>query len=191
MRRIRYNVAASLDGFIADADGSYDWIPLEPAIDFGALFARVDTVLLGRKSYELTLRDPAARTWPAGARLVVFSRTLRAADHPDVTIVADDAAGAVAALHSTPGGDIWLYGGGELFATLLAAGQVDSVEVTLIPIMLGGGVPLLPSTTARVPLRLVDTRVYPSGQVTLHYTPEGASGEAKMPTGTPGFHATE
>ena len=168
MRRVRYNVAASLDGFIADVDGRYDWIPPDPDIDFAALFARVDTVLLGRKSYELTLHDPAARTWPAGARLVVFSRTLRAADHPDVTIVADDAGGAVASLRRTDGGDIWLYGGGELFATLLAAGQVDAVEVTIIPILLGTGVPLLPATT-RVPLRLVESRVFPSGQVSLHY----------------------
>jgi dihydrofolate reductase len=175
MRRVRYNVAASLDGFIADAHGGYDWIPPEPAIDFGALFARVDTVLLGRRSYELTLRDPAARTWPSTARLVVFSRTLRSADHPAVTIVAEEAAAAVAALRREPaGGDIWLYGGGELFATLLAAGQVDAVEVTVIPVLLGAGVPLLASAMAGGPLRLTEARVYPSGQVSLHYAVPGA-----------------
>jgi dihydrofolate reductase len=147
MRRVRYNVAASLDGFIADAEGRYDWIPPEPAIDFGALFARV-----------------------AERQLVVFSRTLQPADHPEVTIVAADAAGAVAALRQAPGtGDVWLYGGSDLFATLLAAGQVDTVEVTVIPVLLGGGVPLLPATAGRVALRLVETRVFPSGQVSLHY----------------------
>ena len=175
MRRVRYNVAASLDGFIADAEGRYDWIPLEPGIDFGTLFARVDTVLLGRRSYELTLRDPAARTWPPGARLVVFSRTLRPEDHPAVTVVADDAVGAVAALRREPGaGEIWLYGGGELFAALLAAGQVDAVEVTVIPVLLGAGVPLLPGTGGRAALRLTEARVYPSGQVSLHYAVPGA-----------------
>jgi dihydrofolate reductase len=176
MRRVRYNVAASLDGFIADADGGYDWIPAEPAIDFTALFARVDTVLLGRRSYELTLRDPAARTWPPHARLVVFSRTLRPADHPAVTIVAGDAAGAVAALRREPGsGDVWLYGGGELFATLLAAGQVDAVEVTVIPVLLGAGVPLLPRAAGRVALRLTEARLYPSGQTSLHYAVSSAA----------------
>ena len=174
MRRVRYNVAASLDGFIADAAGSYDWIPPEPAIDFAALFARVDTVLLGRRSYELTVRDPSARTWAAEARLVVFSRTLRQADHPEVTVVAEDAAGAVAALRREPGGDIWLYGGGELFAALLAAGQVDAVEVTVIPVLLGAGVPLLPGAD-RAALRLTEARVYPSGQVSLHYAVDGAA----------------
>lgn len=146
MRPVRYNVAASLDGYIAGPGGEYDWIPLDPAVDFGALFARVDTVLLGRHSYELTRREPgAAGAWPAGARVYVFSRTLCAEDHPGVTVVRDDAAGAVAALRAEAGpGEIWLYGGGALFGALLAAGQVDLVEVTVVPVLLGGGVPLLP-----------------------------------------------
>jgi dihydrofolate reductase len=170
MRPVRYNVAASLDGYIADSYGAYDWIPLETAIDFGALFQHVDTVLLGRHSYELVLRDPAAATWPLGARLFVFSRTLRPADHPHVTIVADDAAATVAKLRAGPtGGEIWLYGGGALFGSLLAAGQVDRVEVTVIPILLGGGVRLLPSAGQRTPLALQHLERYPSGQVSLHY----------------------
>lgn len=171
MRPVRYNVAASLDGYIAGPNGEYDWIPPEPAIDFAALFRNVDTVLLGRRTYDLVLRDPSAAAWPAGARLFVFSRTLRAEDHPSVTIVRDDAAAVVAGLRSEPaGGDIWLYGGGALFGSLLAAGQVDRVEVTLIPILLGGGVPLLPAGMTRAPLTLDQLSQWPSGQVSLHYT---------------------
>ena len=170
MRSVRYNVAASLDGYIAGPNGEYDWIPIDPAIDFAGLFARVDTVLLGRHSYELVLRDPSAAAWPAGCRVVVFSRTLDPADHPDVSVVSDDAAGAVAALRAEAGtGDIWLYGGGSLFAALLAAGQVDAVEVTIIPILLGGGIPLLPPGVPRTALELTHTERYPSGQVALHY----------------------
>lgn len=170
MRLVRYNVAASIDGFIADADGKYDWIPLEPAIDFDALFRDVDTVLLGRRSFELVLRDPAAATWPSGARVVVFSRTLRQSDHPGVTVTADPPADVVAALRAeATGGDIWLYGGAALFGTLLAAGQVDRVEVTVIPILLGGGVPLVPPGQPRAPLALRRVEQFPSGQVSLHY----------------------
>ena len=170
MRIVRYNVAASLDGYIAGPDGEYDWIPLEPAIDFGALFRDVDTVLLGRRSYELVLRDPAGAAWPAAARVVVFSRTLRQADHPGVTVVADVAAAAVATLRAErSGGEIWLYGGGALFGSLLAAGQVDRVEVTVIPILLGGGVPLQPPGGPRAPLVLQHLERWPSGQVSLHY----------------------
>jgi dihydrofolate reductase len=170
MRPVRYNVAASLDGYIADPNGEYDWIPLEPAIDFGALFRNVDTVLLGRHSYELVLRDPAAATWPAGARVIVFSRTLRQSDHPDVTVTAEPPERVVARLRAeSSDGEIWLYGGGTLFAALLAAGQVDRVEVTVIPILLGGGVPLLPPGQIRSPLVLEHLEQYPSGQVSLHY----------------------
>jgi len=130
----------------------------------------VDTVLLGRHSYELVRRDPAAATWPPRARVLVFSRTLRAADHPGVTVVAEDAPRAVARLRAEPArGEIWLYGGGALFASLLAAGQVDRVEVTVIPILLGGGVPLLPPRHGRAPLALQHLERYPSGQVSLHY----------------------
>lgn len=170
MRPVRYNVAASLDGYIAGPSGEYDWIPPEPAIDFGALFRNVDTVLLGRHSYELVLRDPAAATWPAGARVLVFSRTLRQADHPGVTVIGEAAAGVVAGLRAEAlGGEIWLYGGGALFGSLLAAGQVDRVEVTVIPILLGGGVPLLPTGLTRTALALEHVEQYPSGQVSLHY----------------------
>jgi dihydrofolate reductase len=170
MRPVRYNVAASLDGYIAGPRGEYDWIPPEPAIDFGALFRDVDTVLLGRHSYELVRRDPAAATWPAGARVLVFSRTLRPADHPGVTVIADEATEVVAGLRAEPaGGEIWLYGGGALFGSLLAAGQVDRVEVTVIPILLGAGVPLLPPGGPRAPLALRHVDRYPSGQVSLHY----------------------
>jgi dihydrofolate reductase len=97
MRPVRYNVAASLDGYIAGPDGEYDWIPLEPAIDFGALFRDVDTVLLGRHSYELVRRDPAAITWPADAKVFVVSRSLDPAEHPAVTVIRQEAAAADAA----------------------------------------------------------------------------------------------
>lgn len=170
MRPVRYNVATSLDGYIAGPNGEYDWIPLEPTIDFGALFRDVDTVLLGRHSYELVRHDPAAATWPKEARVLVFSRTLRASDHPGVTIIAEEAASVVARLRAElSGGEIWLYGGGALFGSLLAAGQVDRVEVTVIPILLGGGISLLPPGVARAPLALQRLEQYPSGQVSLHY----------------------
>jgi dihydrofolate reductase len=174
---VRYNVAASLDGFIADRDGGYDWIPPDPTVDFGALFAGVDTVLLGRRSYELILREPnAASAWPTGARVYVFSRTLNPAEHPSVSVVRDDAAATVAALRAEPGtGEIWLYGGGALFGSLLAAGQVDSVEVTVVPVLLGDGVPLVPAGVSRARLALTRSHVYPSGMVAVHYAVPGAS----------------
>lgn len=180
MRRVRYNVAASLDGYIAGPEGEFDWIPEDPTVDFGAIFARVDTVLLGRRSYELT-QSMGGGPWGPGKRVYVFSRTLRAEEHPEVTVVGEDAGGAVAALRGEAGeGEIWLFGGGELFGSLLGAGQVDRVEVTVVPVLLGGGVPLLPPGVPRTRLALAETRSYPSGMVTLTYDVESARG------GTPG-----
>ena len=167
MRKVRFNVAASLDGYIAGPGGEFDWIPEDPTVDFAAIFAGVDTVLLGRRTYESTQK--MGPPWPAGTRVYVFSRTLRADDHPDVTIVAANSGAVVAALRQENGGHIWLFGGGELFGNLLAAGQVDTVEVTIVPILLGGGVPLLPPGAPRASLVLTGTHVYPSGMVSLTY----------------------
>lgn len=168
MRRVRYNVAASLDGYIAGTKGEFDWIPNDPTVDFAGLFANVDTVLLGRRTFDV-VRAPGSPPWAASTRVYVFSRTLRAADHPDVTIVASDAAARVAELRAASGGEIWLFGGGELFSNLLSAGQVDSVEVTVVPILLGDGVPLLPRGSARTRLTLAHSHVYQSGMVALDY----------------------
>jgi dihydrofolate reductase len=172
MRPVRYNVAASLDGYIAGPDGGYDWIPMDPEVDFGAIFAKIDTVLLGRRSYEVVL-DGGEAPWPPGTRVYVASRTLSAEEHPDVTIIGADIDRAVSELRAEEGdGEIWLFGGGDLFRSLLAEGQVDAVEVTIVPILLGGGVPLLPPESPRTALRLTGTHRYPSGMVSLTYTVE-------------------
>lgn len=169
VRRVRYNVAASLDGYIADADGRFDWIPEDQAVDFAAIFARIDTVLLGRSSFEL-VRQGGAPLWAPGTRVYVFSRTLRPSDYPDVTIIAADSAEVVAKLRAEPGdGEIWLFGGGQLFSSLLASGQVDAVEVTIVPVLLGAGVPLVAGGINRTKLTLHHTHQYPSGMVSLIY----------------------
>lgn len=170
MRRVRYNVAASLDGFITDEDGRFDWIPSDATVDFAAIFAKVDTVLLGRHSWAVVQQMGGTPPWNPGSRIYLFSRTLPAHDQKAVTLVADRAAEVVQALRSEPGdGEIWLFGGGQLFAALLSAGQVDSIEVTIVPILLGAGTPLAGHTRARTPLVLHDVRRYPSGMVTLSY----------------------
>jgi dihydrofolate reductase len=175
MRRIRYSVAASLDGYIATPEGGYDWIPADPEIDFAQLFARYDTVLMGRRSYEVVLAESGAgmehmERW-------VFSRTLRPQEHPDVRIVASGIDDELRALRSRPGKNIWLFGGGDLFRTLLTLGQVDEVEVAILPVLLGGGVPLLPSPADRALLTLAGHRVYPmSGTVLLAYSVRRSNG---------------
>lgn len=174
MRRVRYRVAASLDGYIAGPDGEIDWIVHDPTRDWASLYAGFDTVVLGRRTYELT-RRPGAPAWPAGWRVVVCSRTLTAAEAPSATAVTADAGAAVASLRAESGRDIWLFGGGRLFASLLAAGVVDRVEVAVMPVLLGRGIPLAPEAP-RAGLALTHSDVSPAGIVSLHYDVRRAAG---------------
>jgi dihydrofolate reductase len=168
MRKLVYSVAMSLDGYIAGSKGESDWIVIDPEIDFNAIFARFDTILLGRKTYETT-RTQGGGEMP-GVTSYVFSRTLQQADCRGVT-VSDDPSRTVPALKAQPGrDDIWLFGGGGLFRTLLERGLVDTVEVAVIPVLLGGGLPLLPDTSKRAELKLVEHHVYAkTGTVSLAY----------------------
>ncbi|HEV3163231.1 MAG TPA: dihydrofolate reductase family protein [Isosphaeraceae bacterium] len=174
MRRICYQVAMSLDAYIAGSNGECDWIITDPDIDFGALFSRFDTFLLGRHTFEAMSRAGPA-TMP-GMQTIVFSRTLRPADYPDVTIVSERPAEAIASLRSKPGKDIWLFGGGSLFRSLLEAGLVDTVEVAVIPVLLGGGIPLLPPSASRVKLRLAGSKTFKTGIMLLEYAIEYGPG---------------
>lgn len=166
MRRLRYQVACSLDGYIAGPAGEFDWIPEEPTFDFDALYSQFDTLLMGRLTYE-AVRD--FRDMFRDKRVVVLSRTLRQEEHPEVEIVASDAEARVRALKEESGKDIWLYGGGELFRAMLRARLVDTVEPAVLPIRLGGGVPFLPAPADRVALELRSHTVYPAGMVLLEY----------------------
>ena len=179
MKRLRYSVASSLDGFIADPHGGYDWIVNDPAIDFAAIFDQFDTFVMGRGTFEITLTHQGDGNPMPGARTIVFSTTLRQEDYPQVTIVATDPAATVRALKAGTGKDIWLFGGGVLFRNLLDAGLVDTVEVAVIPILIGGGIPLVAPGARSPVLRLTDHKVMPSGIVMLSYDVPAGRGRAR------------
>jgi dihydrofolate reductase len=169
LKRIRYQVATSLDGYIAGPNGEADWIVMDPDIDFGELFSQFDTLLMGRQTFEGMVRHQGSAAMP-GMKVIVFSRTLEQRDHPDVTIVSDDEEKTLTALRKQPGKDIWLFGGGSLFRSLLEKKLVDTVEVAVIPVMLGGGIPLLPAPAPQTKLKLTGHRVFKTGIVLLEYT---------------------
>jgi dihydrofolate reductase len=168
MRKIRYGVAMSLDGYISGPNGETDWIVPDPEVNFAEIWAQFDTALMGRRTYEVAvvrLGEAAFR----GMKTIVVSRTLRPADHPQATIISEVRRDWIAALRAQTGKDIWLFGGGELFSLLLGMHQVDMVEVSILPVLLGAGVALLPPPAEQTKLSLTRYKVYRSGRISLAY----------------------
>jgi len=168
MRRVRYNCAMSLDGFIADANDGFDWIVIDPDIDFEELSAQFDTYLMGRRTFEVTGRQGS----PAAPEIhnYVFSRNLRQSDYANVKVIGEDWREVVRSLRAQPGKDIWLFGGGRLFGSLCQEGLVDTVEVAVLPILLGDGIPFVAGLSRRVELKLKGQRVFEkTGTVVLEY----------------------
>jgi dihydrofolate reductase len=168
MKRVRYSVAMSLDGYIAGSNDEADWIVIDPELDFVELWAQFDTLLMGRRTYEAAVARLGAAAMQR-MKTVVISRTLLQADHPKITIVSELSRDQMLTLRTQSSKDIWLMGGGELFSFLLRMRQVDTVEVTVIPVLLGRGVPFLSSSDQRTNLKLSAHKVYPSGMLSLIY----------------------
>ena len=167
MRKIRYRVAMSLDGYIAGPKGEIDWIIMDPEIDFGAIISQFDTLLVGRRTFETMVK--AGQTTMPGMRTIVFSRTLEPSQFPGVTIWRNKQNEQLASLRAGAGKDLWLFGGSSLFQSLLRAGLVDAVEVSVMPVLLGGGVPFLASPANAKKLDLTGHKIYKSGIVSLQY----------------------
>ena len=167
MRRVKHFVAMSLDAFIAGPEGEVDWLFMDQDYGMKEFYASIDTVLMGRKTYEFGLSH-GTRSYP-GVTNIVFSRTLWADEYPEVTVVAADAGETIEALRAQEGRDIWLVGGGQIFHAALRAGCVDDVIVAVHPILLGEGIPLLPTMAQATHLKLTHTKAYDTGLITLSY----------------------
>ena len=171
MRKLVYGVAASLDGFIAGPNGEYDWIRPDSGIDFCAIYSKFDTLLMGRRTFEVasTRGDMLKGT---GMRIVVASTTLDPAHFPGTTVIGYAVAEAVRSLKEEAGKNIWLMGGGVLFRSLLDMGLVDAVEVSVFPVLLSSGTPFLPEGL-RASLQLDACKALPSGVLMLSYSISG------------------
>jgi len=176
MRTVTYGGAVSLDGFLADADGSIDWLHFSKDVQqvTSDYWKNVDTILMGRKTYAVSAahspkKSPAAKLTEATMRTFVFSRTLKEIDDPGVQLVTSDAAEFVRQLKQEPGNDICLMGGGELARSLLAAGLVDKVGLNIHPILLGSGIPTFRDFGHRIKLTLAECRTLEGGCILANY----------------------
>jgi dihydrofolate reductase len=176
MRIVTYGAAVSLDGFLAGADGSIDWLYFSSDVQraIADYWKRIDTILWGRKTYDVSvaMRSPSAkkpaktksasRKTPA-IRNYLFSRTLKTLDDPGFELVTSDAADFVRALKRRPGKEICLMGGGELAQSLLAANLIDEIRLNIHPILLGSGIPTFRDPGHRAELSLFECRQLEGG----------------------------
>ena len=170
MRRLKYYVACSIDGFIAREDGSLDDFPTDPehVADFFEALRSFDVVLMGRKTYEVGLRAGVTNPYPA-MKQYVFSRTLKQSPDPNIEIVTENAAERVKALRNEPGKDIWLCGGGDLATTLFTADLIDEIILKVNPLLLGSGIPFFSGDVRTAQLELSESKIYRCGVAVLHY----------------------
>lgn len=162
MRLLHCFIATSLDGYIAGPGEDIGWLFTDQEYGYPEFIAGVDTLLMGRKTYE------ACRSfgeWPyPGLRTVVFSRSELAPD-PNIEVERRPIADVVAALRALPGKDLWLVGGAALLSAAIEADLVDAYTVSIHPILLGGGTPLVVPGTRASSLRLHASRTYETGLV--------------------------
>ena len=155
---------------------------MDPDIDFAALYASFSALVMGRRSYKVFVAEGA----PPGPKMpvYVYSRTLPEGTRKGITFARDGAAHVRSLKAANPEAKgekpIWLWGGGELFRQLAEAGEVDGVDVAVLPIVLGGGIQLMPTPGPRLPLRLKSHRLYPkSGTLFLEYDVERAKAKGR------------
>ena len=169
MRKVILGVAVTLDGYIEGPNGEYDWCMTDQDYGMTAFYGRVDSMLIGRKSYELmtSLGDAAMPGFPK-LKEYVFSRTLTEVK-PDAVLINENASAAVQRIKNEPGKDIWLFGGSSLFTSLFNEGLVDEIWLSVHPILLGGG-KLLFNDIQKTALTLTDSKTYSTGLVSLTYS---------------------
>jgi dihydrofolate reductase len=181
MRKLKYHVAITVDGFIAREDGSFDCFRAdgEHITDYLESLQSYGAVLMGRKTYEVGLKMGITDPYPF-LKSYVFSHSMKTSPSERVELIDGNLADAVSNLKDEPGKDIYLCGGAELATQLFAAGLIDEVILKVNPLLLGSGIPVVLDIGRHVDLELLDTKVYDTGVVLLSYrVKEAQSADSK------------
>ena len=172
-RKVIVHIATSADGYIARPDDNIDWLTSRPAPEgfygMNAFMKTIDTMLIGRKTYDVSLRMGATFD-SKKSRSIVFSRRAPPTDVPSGVEFVDDAIGPfMNDLREQPGKDIWLMGGGELIASFLDEHAIDEFVISVVPVFIGDGIPLIGRRHRHVPLDLRSVERFEDGVVQLRY----------------------
>lgn len=168
MRQVILFIATSLDGYIARTDGGIDWLFTDQDYGYKAFYSGVDTIIMGRKTYEQVL---TVREFPyAGKECYVFSRTTARGRDDRIVFLEDDPAELIRRLRSAGGKNIWLVGGSALVRDFALKDLIDTYVISVHPVILGAGIPLFRPPLPSQQLVLRDTTSFNSGLVQLTYT---------------------
>jgi dihydrofolate reductase len=168
MRKLILAVAVSLDGFIEGPNGEYDWCFTDQDYGLKDFFKRIDTIFVGRKTYEMSLEMEGGGTGFPKFKEYIFSTTLDEVKE-GATLIKEDVKTEVAKIKNENGKDIWLFGGASLTTSLMNFGLVDELSLAVHPVLLGDGKPLFNNIKDRIKLTLADTKTYSTGLISLAY----------------------
>ena len=169
-RKIIVYIATSADGYIARPDGDFSWLDRKPVkgnYGMAKFYRKVDTVIMGRKTYEIGVKMGQAG-YPEKHNYV-FTRKPAANPASNIEFITEAPKSFARRLRRTRGKHIWLVGGGEVIAAFLDAGEVDEISIHVIPILIGEGIPLIQPRHRDIELKLLKARRYTDGVVRLHY----------------------
>lgn len=175
MRKVTFGVANSLDNFIARQDHAVDWLVWDDEVAAISMkfWQTIDTVIMGRKTYEVALKN-GTTSYP-GVKNYVFSRTLQKSPDEKVEIISEDAPEFVRTLKNQQGKGICLMGGGELANSLFEANLIDEIGLNIQPVLLGSGIPLFYEMNRQVNLQLLDCKPLKNGGVFISYRVESVN----------------
>jgi dihydrofolate reductase len=179
-RKIIVYIATSADGFIARADGSFDWLDrprVKGNYGMNAFYKTIDTTLWGKKTYDQAIeyqkKGVSGTGFDAKVKNYVFSRSAPPSSAPKgIEFVTEPIKSFAARLRKEKGKDIWMMGGGGIIASFLDAGEIDEFNIHVIPKFIGEGIPLIAAARRNVPLKLISSKKFTDGVVEHHYAVE-------------------
>jgi dihydrofolate reductase len=169
MRKVVLGLGISLDGYIARPDGAVDFLFMPKDYSMGPFFATIDTMVMGRKTYDVSLKMGGGGFGDSKTKGYVFSHSQPPGECGGVTFVNQSPKSFVEKLRMRPGKNIWLMGGGELARDFLKEDLVDELYIGIVPVLIGEGIPLFPSGFPQREFSLLENKTFSKGLIALKY----------------------